>query len=166
MKKSIALLSLLLISACASNKEENVVSTVHQSNQNQIEKPAEQQPDTEQQPDRYKVIKDFNEFTKNNPIYFKFDSVKIVNDDIANKYAKLARELDEDTTLTIEGYCDNRGSDNYNDALGQRRAEAVKNKIGKSDAKVVSYGKRKFKNYSKDFEENQQANRKVVVIAK
>ena len=156
MKKSVALLSLLLISACASNKEENVAKPTNSSNQSQVEKKVEKRD----------IVKEFNEFANKNPVYFEFDSVKIVNDNIADKYAKLARELDEGTTLTIEGYCDNRGSDNYNDILGQRRAEAVKNKIGKSDAKVVSYGKRKFKNYSKDFEENQQANRKVVVIAK
>ena len=165
MKKSVALLSLLLISACASNKEENAVRTVDQSNQNQIEKPAEQQPDTEQRPDRYKVIKDFNEFTKNNPIYFKFDSIAVINDGIIKKYAELAQDLDDSTTLTFEGYCDNRGSNKYNDALGQKRANAIRSKIGKNNDKVISYGKRKFKNYSKDFEENQQANRKVIVIA-
>ena len=156
MKKSVALLSLLLISACASNKEENVAKPTNKSNQNQVEKQAEKRD----------LVKEFNEFANKNPVYFKFDSVKITNENVANKYAKLAKDLDKNTTLTIEGYCDNRGSDSYNDTLGQKRAEAVKNKIGKSDAKVVSYGKRKFKNYSKDFEENQQANRKVVVIAK
>ena len=156
MKKSVALLSLLLISACASNKEENIAKPTNKSNQNKVEKQAEKRD----------LVKEFNEFANKNPVYFEFDSVKIMNENVANKYAKLAKDLDKNTTLTIEGYCDNRGSDNYNDTLGQKRAEAVKNKIGKSNAKIVSYGKRKFKNYSKDFEENQQANRKVVVIAK
>ena len=155
MKKGVALLSLLLVSACASNKEENVAKPVNKLNQAQIEKKEEQKIGKKD------AVKEFNRFASSNPVYFEFDSV-----DVINKNVMLAKDLDKNATLTFEGYCDDRGSDKYNDALGQKRAEAVKNKIGKKDANVVSYGKRKFKKYSKDFEENQQANRKVVVIAK
>ena len=48
--------------------------------------------------------------------------------------------------LTVEGHCDERGSVEYNLALGQKRAEAAKDylvKLGVSDKrlKAVSYGK-------------------------
>ena len=159
MKKSIALLSLLLVSACASNKDDNVVKPTNRSNQNQIEKQMETKSGKN-------AINDFNKYSSNNPIYFEFDSVKVINNDVMKKYTELTKHLDDNATLTFEGYCDDRGSDEYNDTLGQKRANAVKAKIGGKNSKVISYGKRKFKKYSKDFEENQQANRKVVVTAK
>jgi peptidoglycan-associated lipoprotein len=48
--------------------------------------------------------------------------------------------------LTIEGYCDERGTTEYNLALGQKRAEAakdyfVKSGVSASRLKTVSYGK-------------------------
>jgi peptidoglycan-associated lipoprotein len=50
--------------------------------------------------------------------------------------------------LVIGGYCDERGSDEYNLALGQNRADAAKNAlvtagIAASRIRVVSYGKEK-----------------------
>jgi len=49
-------------------------------------------------------------------------------------------------SATIQGHCDERGTEEYNLALGERRANAVKNGLmshGVSDAhlKVVSFGK-------------------------
>lgn len=57
-----------------------------------------------------------------------------------NKYNELA--------ISIEGHCDERGAADYNLALGERRANSVKNylvKKGVSAARitVVSYGKEK-----------------------
>ena len=48
--------------------------------------------------------------------------------------------------LTIEGHCDERGTIDYNLALGEKRAEAVKNQLVKAGAKeerikTISYGK-------------------------
>ncbi len=50
--------------------------------------------------------------------------------------------------IVIGGYCDERGSDEYNLALGQRRAESTKNAmvtagISASRIRVISYGKEK-----------------------
>jgi peptidoglycan-associated lipoprotein len=49
-------------------------------------------------------------------------------------------------SVTIEGHCDERGTREYNLALGERRATAVKNYlvadgIGASRVKTISYGK-------------------------
>jgi peptidoglycan-associated lipoprotein len=51
-----------------------------------------------------------------------------------------------DYKLTIEGHCDERGSDEYNVALGDRRAQAAKNYlvqvgIPSSQLNLISYGK-------------------------
>lgn len=48
--------------------------------------------------------------------------------------------------LTIEGHCDERGTIEYNLALGEKRAEAVKNQLVKAGVKAdriktISYGK-------------------------
>jgi len=80
-------------------------------------------------------------------IYFEFDSYVIRPDDIP-VLTDLAAKLNANQTakLTVEGHCDERGSTEYNLALGQKRAEAAKDylvKLGISDKriKVVSYGK-------------------------
>ena len=51
-----------------------------------------------------------------------------------------------DYKLTIEGHCDERGSSEYNIALGDKRAEAAKNYlvqvgIPSDQLKMISYGK-------------------------
>jgi peptidoglycan-associated lipoprotein len=48
------------------------------------------------------------------------------------------------TSFTIEGHCDERGTDEYNMALGDRRARSAKKYLGQlgvgKDAKTLSYG--------------------------
>ena len=80
-------------------------------------------------------------------IYFKFDSYNVRPDDVPI-LKDLAAWLgaNQAANLTVEGHCDERGSVEYNLALGQKRAEAAKDylvKLGVSDKrlKVVSYGK-------------------------
>ena len=51
-----------------------------------------------------------------------------------------------DTKVVIEGHCDERGTREYNIALGERRANAVKNflalqGVNSSNISVISYGK-------------------------
>ena len=66
-------------------------------------------------------------------VYFEFDSYTIRSDDmpILKKMADwlLANQA---ITLTVEGYCDERGTTEYNLALGQKRAEAAKDYFVKS----------------------------------
>ncbi len=79
-------------------------------------------------------------------IYFDFDKY-----DIKPEYRDAikfdAQQLNKDTNLrvTLEGHCDERGSTEYNLALGERRATAVQKALAAEgvDAKrlkVVSYG--------------------------
>ena len=79
-------------------------------------------------------------------IHFDFDSFIIKPQDIPY-LEKLAEFLKEhpDYRITIEGHCDERGSEMYNLALGQRRANAVKKfliNLGISSERIdtISYG--------------------------
>ena len=80
-------------------------------------------------------------------IYFDFDSYTVRSDDmpILKKMADWL-VINQAIKLTIEGYCDERGTTEYNLALGQKRAEAakdyfVKSGVSASRLKTVSYGK-------------------------
>ncbi len=82
-------------------------------------------------------------------IYFNFDSSKLTEADRAI-LAKNAGFMKKDATVKvrIEGNCDERGSDEYNLALGEKRAEAAKKYlvtvgVAADRLSVISYGKEK-----------------------
>jgi peptidoglycan-associated lipoprotein len=81
------------------------------------------------------------------PAFFDLDS-DALREDARAALDKDARALRENATVsvTIEGHCDERGTAEYNQALGERRAQAAKDYlvaagIAESRLKVVSYGK-------------------------
>ena len=82
-------------------------------------------------------------------VYFDFDS-NAVKDEFRGLVQAHTRYMTDkrDTSIRIEGNCDERGSREYNLALGQRRAEAVKKVmtvLGVSDGRIetTSYGEEK-----------------------
>lgn len=82
-------------------------------------------------------------------IYFAYDSDTLVPSEQA-KIERIAAFLSDkaDLGLVIEGHCDQRGTDEYNRALGERRANAIRAALaacGVNDAKMKtkSYGKDK-----------------------
>ena len=82
-------------------------------------------------------------------IYFAFDSAKLNNSskETLNTVAEWLKSK-SDIKIIIEGHCDERGTREYNLALGQKRAESAKNylvskNIDANRIKVVSYGKEK-----------------------
>jgi peptidoglycan-associated lipoprotein len=82
-------------------------------------------------------------------VYFDFDS-NVVKDEFQPMVQAHAKYLMEkkDAKVRIEGNCDERGSREYNLALGQRRAEAVKKMmtvLGVQDGRIetVSFGEEK-----------------------
>jgi peptidoglycan-associated lipoprotein len=80
-------------------------------------------------------------------VFFAFDRSDITPE----SQQILARQADwlrryPNVTVTIEGHCDERGTREYNLALGERRAQAVKNVlvasgIAASRISTISYGK-------------------------
>lgn len=82
-------------------------------------------------------------------VYFAFDDYTL-SFEAQNSLNKTADYLKENTSavVQVEGHCDERGSVEYNLALGQRRAQAVKNYlvelgIDASRLPTISYGKEK-----------------------
>jgi peptidoglycan-associated lipoprotein len=79
-------------------------------------------------------------------IYFDFDKATLTpsaQDNLLRK-AEWLRE-NSDVTVTIEGHCDARGTNEYNLALGDRRAESAKSflvdlGIAASRITTISYG--------------------------
>jgi peptidoglycan-associated lipoprotein len=83
-------------------------------------------------------------------IYFDFDKsiIKPEYRETLKKNYEVLKSLPITTVLRLEGNCDERGSVEYNIALGQRRADAVRRAIvllGFQDAKIqtISWGKEK-----------------------
>jgi peptidoglycan-associated lipoprotein len=82
-------------------------------------------------------------------IFFDYDTYDLRSDAQAT-LSNDANWLNQhpDIKIVIGGYCDERGSDEYNLALGQNRATAAKNAlvtagIAASRIRVISYGKEK-----------------------
>lgn len=64
------------------------------------------------------------------PVYFAFDSYALAPSEIA-KIEQVAKHLlaNDSHVLVVEGHCDARGSAEYNLALGENRAQAVRNHL-------------------------------------
>ena len=82
-------------------------------------------------------------------VYFDFDSA-VLRSDATGTLKKNAAAMrgESGAVVTLEGHCDERGSEEYNLALGERRAEAVRTylvDLGISGAslRVVSFGEAK-----------------------
>jgi peptidoglycan-associated lipoprotein len=79
-------------------------------------------------------------------IYFDFDKYNLRDDARAtlDANAKILRD-DPDMRIVIQGHCDERGTDEYNLALGERRAKSARDylvKLGIDASKIdlISYG--------------------------
>jgi|SRR5690349_12445617 len=81
------------------------------------------------------------------PVFFDFDSATLTDQgkSTLDRDAKALREH-ANAKVTIEGHCDERGTAEYNQALGERRAQAARDYLvaaGITAARldVISYGK-------------------------
>ena len=101
-------------------------------------------------------LRDPNSILSKRSVYFEFDSYA-VRDDYKPLIDAHAHYLqgDKGGRMTIQGNTDERGSREYNIALGQRRADAVKKMmmlLGATDSQIetVSFGKEKPRNAGHD----------------
>jgi peptidoglycan-associated lipoprotein len=90
-----------------------------------------------------------NNILSKRSVYFDYDS-NAVKDEYRGLVQAHSRYMGDkrDSKIRIEGNCDERGSREYNLALGQRRAESVKKVmtvLGVSDGRIetISYGEEK-----------------------
>src|SRR5437764_1451455 len=101
-------------------------------------------------------LRDQNSILSKRSVYFDFDSYVVREEfkplvEAHGKYLQSNRSA----RMTIQGNADERGSHEYNLALGQRRADSVKRMmvlLGASDGQVetVSFGKEKPRNQGHD----------------
>jgi peptidoglycan-associated lipoprotein len=112
---------------------------------------------------------DFLASVSSDTIYFETDRYNIDSPDIAILQSQaqwLARYPNK--ALTVEGHADERGTRDYNLALGERRANAAKNYLaglGVSPARIttVSYGKERPVALGSD-EQSWARNRRAVTV--
>lgn len=84
----------------------------------------------------------------NVPVHFDFDEAQIRDLDraVLDRFASIVGEYYSDALVTVEGFADPAGSEAYNQRLGKRRADAVKQYLtstgglGADIVKSVSYG--------------------------
>ena len=94
-----------------------------------------------------KSLDDLNRDSPLRPLFFALDSADVSEDGqkVLAENATLMKKYPT-WSITVEGHCDERGTAEYNLALGERRALAAKNYlvslgVPADKVKVVSYGK-------------------------
>jgi peptidoglycan-associated lipoprotein len=100
-------------------------------------------------------LKDLSKFNQDratlaaDTAHFQYDSA-VVRDNEQAHLAHVAQALSSDSSafLLIEGHCDERGTEEYNRALGVRRADALRealahNNVDAQRITTISYGKDK-----------------------
>jgi peptidoglycan-associated lipoprotein len=94
-----------------------------------------------------KPLDDLNRDSPLKPVFFLLDSAELVGEaqTILQQNAAVLKKY-ASWQITIEGHCDERGSAEYNLALGERRALAARDYmvslgIGANRVRTVSYGK-------------------------
>ena len=162
MNRFAACLAVLVIAAGCANKEKQPDAAVTDRSTGTTQPSTSTTPQTSSTtPNTTSSVSgnpltDPNSILSKRSVYFDFDS-NAVKDEYRNMIQAHARYLNDNRsrTIRIEGNCDERGSREYNLALGQRRAEAVKkvmSVLGVQDNRVetVSYGEEKPKNSGHD----------------
>ena len=107
-------------------------------------------------------------------VYFEFDRPKPGQKAALNADQQALAKATADAVksakdmIIAEGHCDRMGSDEYNDALGERRAQSVKDELVKSGVaaervETRSMGKRAQPNPNANTPEEDALNRVVVV---
>lgn len=84
--------------------------------------------------------------TRYNTVYFAFDKYNVEGEyrQLLDAHAELLKATK--ANVTVAGHADERGTPEYNIALGQRRANAVQNYLaqqGATNVATVSYGEEK-----------------------
>ncbi len=80
------------------------------------------------------------------PVYFEFDQSRLTAGakDVLRGYAEILKN-NANLIVLLEGHCDSRGTEDYNLALGERRAQTVKRYllelgVPASQMRTISYG--------------------------
>jgi peptidoglycan-associated lipoprotein len=149
MKKlSISVLLISLLAACASDKPAEVASTTPEAPAAATTQPAAETPAATAAVST-DALDDVNSILAKRSAFFDFDKSAIKADDkpVIQAHGQYLGGR-TDRSVTVEGNADERGSSEYNLALGNRRADSVKKMLVVSGAKAgqistVSFGEEK-----------------------
>jgi peptidoglycan-associated lipoprotein len=151
----------ILLCSCAKKKIEQVYGPVDQNQgQNSASQNNASSPEMISQPielpaSQSSALQDSTSATDSQKkfeaedIYFNFDEFSISPDGMKTLSSKAAfLKTHPKLKVRVEGHCDERGTTEYNLALGEKRAEEVKNYlislgIDGNRLSVISYGKEK-----------------------
>jgi len=80
------------------------------------------------------------------PVYFDYDSAKVRPNEMSKLVAVAEAMKGNSKKLVVEGHCDERGTAEYNRALGERRAQSARAELARlgvdaSRISTISYGK-------------------------
>ena len=148
----------LIFTACANQNEKVVVegagsevSSSIEQNENNTDVSGESISIEDTLSESEKINKVYNEklLEVGDRVFFGYDKSRFKKEGIETLKRQARFLIDnQNITVTIEGHCDARGTREYNLALGERRAYAVKSfltSLGVADDRisVISYGKEK-----------------------
>lgn len=149
MKKILGVLLISLLTACASQTKQPGADVEDRSSRDAGSELREGVRGEQRGAPSLNPLTDPNSILSRRSIYFDFDSY-VVRDEYRSLVAAHARYLRENANarVLLQGHADERGSREYNLALGQRRADAVKYAMTLAGAKegqieAVSLGEEK-----------------------
>jgi len=148
IKLAVLLVSLLLVLSVSCQKK--TVAVENQSNstaqQGGYETPTADQSDAAGKTLDSSATMADSDIVLQEDIFFQFDKATLtpVAIETLTKNGQWLK-TNSDVTITIEGHCDERGTNGYNLALGERRAESVKTFLAdlgleQSRLETISYG--------------------------
>jgi peptidoglycan-associated lipoprotein len=177
LRNLLIIIALISIASCKSKttKENDATKISQQNEQYQNENTAYQTITDEQQAElldkqtQEAIAAQAEEVEVQDRIFFGYDSTNL-SDDAKKILTTQVEWLKSDPSIKviIEGHCDERGTREYNIALGEKRANAVKKFLITSgiDAlriKTVSYGKERPAFFGNN-EESMAKNRRAVTV--
>jgi len=149
MKKLLSVSLIVLLSACASQTTQPEVDDLN-SGKNNVGS-GDTYGSGSGRPSYFNQLQDPNSILSQRSIYYDFDSYSVKSEyrELVLAHAKLLRD-NPDASVILQGNTDERGSREYNLALGQRRADSVKSMMtlsGASDNQIeaVSFGEEKLR---------------------
>ena len=148
MNKVAVVLASLLIAACASAPKQGSAPASQASDQNVSPTATTTASVSEAEIESKKLAAEIQELQKQS-VYFDLDKadVKEQYQDVIAKEAQFIKEHNNDV-VTVEGNADERGSNEFNLALGNKRAETVAKRleilgVQAKQIKVISNGEEK-----------------------
>ncbi|KIO34978.1 MULTISPECIES: peptidoglycan-associated lipoprotein Pal [unclassified Shewanella] len=173
LKAMVVALPIMAISACSSTSESQTDATSSMSGSESSEMNAGGGVETGGvapilTPEEQQRIK-YQELRKEHIIYFDFDRSSVSSDfsEVLNAHGEYLLEH-PNVRVMIEGHADERGTPEYNIALGERRAKAVAKYLQSmgvlpSQMSIVSYGEEKPQDFSRT-DDGFAKNRRAVLV--